>query len=144
MEISPQQTTAASQFDGSHHVVCGDAFVEIAATNPFRDIDDEIFSDLHRNDRLIEAMGENPFGADEGGDGAGNCGFGRGAYASLPVFLTSVEVAEMLRLSPRSLEKMRLEKRGPPYIRLGMSGRSKVIYRLADVEAWIRLHMSDK
>jgi len=59
------------------------------------------------------------------------------------VFLTSVELAQMLRLSPRSLEKMRLEKRGPPYIRLGVSGRSKVLYRISDVEEWIQHHIAN-
>lgn len=58
----------------------------------------------------------------------------------LPVFLTSVEVANMLRLSPRSLEKMRLENRGPRYIRLGTGGRAKVIYNLLDVVAWVERH----
>jgi len=52
--------------------------------------------------------------------------------------MTSTEVAKMLCLSTRTLEKMREEERGPPYARLGKGGRSKVIYKLADVEAWVK------
>jgi predicted DNA-binding transcriptional regulator AlpA len=57
--------------------------------------------------------------------------------ANAPVFLTCVEVTQMLRLSPKTVEKMRLEKRGPRYLRLGEGGRSKVIYKLDDVEEWL-------
>ncbi|WP_072374971.1 helix-turn-helix domain-containing protein [Hyphomicrobium sp. NDB2Meth4] len=53
-----------------------------------------------------------------------------------PVFLSTAEVAEMLKYKPRSLEKMRLEGRGPPYLRFGSGGKAKVIYKLEDVLAW--------
>lgn len=59
----------------------------------------------------------------------------------LPVFLTTVDLAKMLRMSPRSIEKMRLENRGPRYHRLGESGKAKVIYRLSDVEEWLERHL---
>lgn len=55
----------------------------------------------------------------------------------LPVYLTSTEAANLMRISPRTLEKMRLEKRGPGYFRLGKSGRSKVIYSLSEVTQWM-------
>lgn len=51
--------------------------------------------------------------------------------------MTTVEVAKMLKLSPRSLEKMRLDNRGPRYLRLGDSGKAKVIYKLTDVLEWL-------
>lgn len=44
----------------------------------------------------------------------------------------------MIKMAPRSIEKMRLESRGPRYIRLGSVGR--VIYRLSDVEIWLSKH----
>lgn len=53
-------------------------------------------------------------------------------------FLTSEELAHMIKMAPRSIEKMRLESRGPRYIRLGSVGR--VIYRLSDVEIWLSKH----
>jgi len=56
----------------------------------------------------------------------------------LPVFLTAAEVAKMLRMSDRTLEGMRCDGRGPPYLRLGDGGRAKVIYRLSDVENWLQ------
>lgn len=58
----------------------------------------------------------------------------------LPVFLTAVEVANMLRMSPRTLEGLRLAGKGPPFIRIGKTGRSKLLYKLQDVEAWVESH----
>ena len=51
--------------------------------------------------------------------------------------LTTLEVAEMLRLKPATLEKARSTGMGnyPPFVRLG--GR-RVGYQLSAVEAWIR------
>ena len=43
----------------------------------------------------------------------------------------------MLCMSDRTLEGMRLGRRGPPYIRLGRKGRAKVLYKLSDVETWL-------
>jgi predicted DNA-binding transcriptional regulator AlpA len=55
--------------------------------------------------------------------------------------LTTLEVAEMLRLKPATLEKARSTGMGnyPPFVRLG--GR-RVGYRLSAVEAWIRANPS--
>ncbi len=52
------------------------------------------------------------------------------------VFLTSNEAAELLRLSRRTLERMRLEGSGPRYVKLGSGKRSRVVYRLAEIESW--------
>lgn len=54
-----------------------------------------------------------------------------------PVLLTPVEVADLLRTTPRTLENMRLSNRGPRYIRLGAEGVAKVVYDWRDVEAWL-------
>jgi hypothetical protein len=55
----------------------------------------------------------------------------------LPVFLTPVETAKVIRISPRTLEGMRLDNRGPKFTRLGNSHKSRLIYRLSDLEEWI-------
>lgn len=55
----------------------------------------------------------------------------------LPRYLTAAEVSKMLCMSDRTLEGMRLGRRGPPYIRLGRKGRAKVLYKLSDVETWL-------
>jgi excisionase family DNA binding protein len=47
--------------------------------------------------------------------------------------LTQSEAAELLRLSERTLERLRVSGAGPKFCRLGHSVR----YRLGDVEAWI-------
>lgn len=57
------------------------------------------------------------------------------------LFLTTIEVAGMLRISRRTLERMRVEGTGPRYLKVGPGKRSRVLYRQADVEAWLnRFH----
>ncbi len=48
------------------------------------------------------------------------------------VYLTQSEVAALVRLSSRTLERHRLAGTGPEYVKLGR----RVVYRLASVEAW--------
>jgi len=50
--------------------------------------------------------------------------------------LTTIEAAEYLRLSPRTLEDMRVTGNGPHYYKLGPGKRSKVVYRREDLESW--------
>lgn len=52
--------------------------------------------------------------------------------------LTSVEAAEYLRLSPRTLEGMRVDGTGPRYFKVGPGKRSKVVYRVTDLETWLQ------
>jgi excisionase family DNA binding protein len=47
--------------------------------------------------------------------------------------LTQSECAELLRLSERTLERLRVSGLGPKFVRCGRSIR----YRVADLEAWI-------
>jgi hypothetical protein len=51
--------------------------------------------------------------------------------------LTTAEAADCLRLSPRTLEDMRLSGTGPRFFKLGPGKRSKVVYRRDDLEAWV-------
>ncbi|WP_243841253.1 helix-turn-helix domain-containing protein [Novosphingobium sp. PhB55] len=46
--------------------------------------------------------------------------------------LTNSEAAEFLRLSPRTLEKLRVIGGGPPFKKFGR----RVLYSLVDVELW--------
>lgn len=52
-------------------------------------------------------------------------------------FLTTKEVADLVRIAPNTLRNWRLRyptfHEGPPSFRLG----SRVLYRRTDVEAWI-------
>ncbi len=61
-----------------------------------------------------------------------------GALRSASGLLTTVEAAEYLRLSPRTLEDMRVTGNGPRYYKLGPGKRSKVVYRREDLETWLR------
>ncbi len=54
----------------------------------------------------------------------------------LEQFLTTVECAAILRLSPRTLERMRVQGGGPRYVKAGSGLRSKVLYPMADIAAW--------
>lgn len=52
--------------------------------------------------------------------------------------LSVVETAEFLGLSGSTLERMRLDGSGPPFIKLGAGKkRAKVAYRISDIRAWI-------
>lgn len=53
------------------------------------------------------------------------------------LFLTTIEVADILRISRRTLERMRVEGTGPRYIKVGPGKRSRVLYRQQDVETWL-------
>lgn len=48
------------------------------------------------------------------------------------VYLTQSEVAQRLRLSPRTLERFRLDGTGPKFVRAGR----RILYRLVDIEEW--------
>lgn len=50
----------------------------------------------------------------------------------VPTYLPTVEVAKILGLSRRTLEKMRVQGRGPVYRKLG----SRVAYTMDDLTAW--------
>jgi predicted DNA-binding transcriptional regulator AlpA len=47
--------------------------------------------------------------------------------------LTQPEAADLLRLSERTLERLRVSGSGPKYVKAGRSVR----YRLGDIEVWI-------
>ena len=53
------------------------------------------------------------------------------------LYLNSQEAADMLRISIRTLERMRVEGSGPPYLKAGQGTRSRVLYRPADIDAWL-------
>ncbi|WP_042059771.1 helix-turn-helix transcriptional regulator, partial [Acidomonas methanolica] len=49
-------------------------------------------------------------------------------------YLRTTEVAELLGLSPRTLEKYRCIGEGPAFLKLGQ----RVLYARSDVEAWLQ------
>jgi hypothetical protein len=52
-------------------------------------------------------------------------------------YLTSEEAARVVRLSARTLERMRVEGTGPRYVKAGPGLRARVFYRPTDLYAWI-------
>lgn len=51
--------------------------------------------------------------------------------------LTAEEAAEILRISPRTLENMRLAGTGPRFFKVGPGRRSRVVYKPSEVWAWL-------
>lgn len=59
------------------------------------------------------------------------------APGSALMFMTTIEVAALLRISRRTLERMRVEGTGPRYLKVGPGKRSRVLYRQQEVMAWM-------
>ena len=51
--------------------------------------------------------------------------------------LTTDEAATRLRLSPRTLERLRVSGEGPRYVKAGPGKRARVFYRQGDLDAWL-------
>jgi predicted DNA-binding transcriptional regulator AlpA len=47
--------------------------------------------------------------------------------------LNTQEAASLLKLKPNTLDKMRMQKRGPTYVKLGR----RVFYRRGDLHLWV-------
>jgi hypothetical protein len=58
------------------------------------------------------------------------------AVSANPEFLTTHEAGAFLRLSPRTLEKLRVLGGGPNFRKL----RARVVYAAADLRAWADSH----
>lgn len=54
-----------------------------------------------------------------------------------PKVLHTPEAAVYLGLAPKTLENWRVAKTGPRYARLGSVGRPRIVYRIADLDAWL-------
>lgn len=53
------------------------------------------------------------------------------------LYLTTPEAAEFLRLSPKTLERMRVDGSGPTFLKAGPGLRSRVLYRKSDLVGWL-------
>ncbi len=51
--------------------------------------------------------------------------------------MTTAEAAALLRLSPRTLERFRVEGTGPRFIKAGAGKRARVLYDPAELKAWL-------
>jgi hypothetical protein len=48
------------------------------------------------------------------------------------------EAAALLHLSPRTLQRRRADRSGPPFVRLGR----RICYRAADLEMWVAANIT--
>ncbi len=53
------------------------------------------------------------------------------------LYLTSAEAAQLLKLSNRTLERMRVTGDGPPFMKAGSGKRSRVLYKQSDIIGWL-------
>ena len=53
------------------------------------------------------------------------------------LYLTAKDAADVLRLSVRTLERMRVEGTGPRYHKAGAGKRARVLYNRADLDDWL-------
>lgn len=54
-----------------------------------------------------------------------------------PSLLTTIEAAKFLRLSHRTLERLRVQGTGPRYMKAGPGIRTRVLYKLDDLMSWV-------
>ncbi len=54
-------------------------------------------------------------------------------------YLTTEEAAEVLKLSIRTLERMRVRGDGPAFIKAGPGKGSRVLYLRSDIHKWSKL-----
>jgi len=52
-------------------------------------------------------------------------------------YLTTKDVASLLHISVRTLERFRVEGTGPVFHKAGRGRRARVLYKLTDVQAWL-------
>ena len=65
------------------------------------------------------------------------------ALAGDDLVLTAAEAAQILRRSPRTLERMRQTGSGPRWFRLNDSPNAAAVYRLGDVKSWVRQRLCE-
>ena len=60
------------------------------------------------------------------------------AQAAVPdQLLTTSEAAAIVRLSPRTLERLRVSGKGPRFLKAGSGKRARVLYRARDLDDWL-------
>jgi hypothetical protein len=57
--------------------------------------------------------------------------------AQIAGYLTTAEAAAFVRLSPRTLERLRVQGTGPRFIKAGKGKRARVLYKAADLQEWL-------
>jgi len=53
-------------------------------------------------------------------------------------YMTTEQAADYLKLSPKTLERYRVEGKGPSFHKLGNGKRARVLYKVDDIEIWLK------
>lgn len=64
------------------------------------------------------------------------------AVTAQPLAVTPAQAAPMLGVQQSTLDLWRKQHKGPRYLRLG-GKRSRVLYKVSDLEAWLDSHLVD-
>ncbi len=56
------------------------------------------------------------------------------------MLLTATKAAGMLGVKPQTLARWRMDGRGPRFIRLGSTAKSRTAYTQAEIERWLDSH----
>lgn len=59
------------------------------------------------------------------------------------IYLTTEDAAQLLSLSPRTLERMRVSGGGPQFFKAGPGKRSRVLYAKLDLMKWLQARCFD-
>ena len=51
-------------------------------------------------------------------------------------YLTNNEAAELLKISPRTLERLRVTGTGPSFLKAGTGKHSRVLYKHSEIVPW--------
>lgn len=54
------------------------------------------------------------------------------------VLLSTADAARRVGLTPKTLRALRCDRAGPRCLKLGTSKQARTVYRLSDLERWIR------
>ena len=59
------------------------------------------------------------------------------SHTTVPTYMNSQQAADLLHLSVRTLERMRVDGTGPRYRKAGPGKRSRVLYQYEDLIQWL-------
>lgn len=51
-------------------------------------------------------------------------------------WMTTVDLAALLHVSPKRIAEWRVEGAGPPYVKVGPGRNGRVLYRRSDIDEW--------
>jgi hypothetical protein len=57
------------------------------------------------------------------------------------IYLTPKEAAAYLRYGAYTFQEWRQKRKGPPFIKLGVTKKAAILYRRTDLDEWLSKHL---